>query len=144
MKPLSFEFYLKYGRNILVITSIIANIVLFLFMVFYLLWGTNNKIQVFCFLTLYISTSNIFNYYLIKSKSIKYDSSYLYIENSNDNLEKIPIKNVIRIRRTYHYFYTIYYNSNETVEGKIIFFISPNPSFFKSKKVKEVLSYAKK
>lgn len=144
MEQLSFKFYLKYGKNILLITSIIASIALFLFMICYLLWGANNKIQVFCFLSLYISTSNIFNYYLIKSKSIKYDSDYLYIEHSNYNLEKIPIKNVVRIKRTYHYFYTIHYNSNKAEEETILFFISPNPSFFKSKKVKEVLNYAKK
>lgn len=144
MEQLSFKFYLKYGKNILVISSITTSIALLLFMLFYLLWGTDNKIQVFCFLTLYLSTSNIFNYYLIRSKSVKYDSNFLYIENGHNNWKEIPIRSVVKIERTYHYFYTIYYKSTEILGGKVVFFISPNPSFFKSKKVKEVLNYAKK
>ena len=109
MKQLSFKFNLKCGKNLIVVASIIADVALFVFMVYYILWGTNDKIEVFCFLTLYLSTSNIFNFYLIKSKSIKYNSNFLYIENDNGKWEEIPIKSVIKIKRTYYYFYSIYY-----------------------------------
>lgn len=144
MQLLSFQFYFKYGKNILVISSIVTSVALFIFMVYYLLWGTTSKIEVFCFLMLYIFTSNIFNYYLAKSKSIKYDSKSMLIQSDPNNWEEIPIKNLIEIKRTYHYFYTLYYRSTDASEKKVIFFISPNPSFFKSKKVKEVLDYASK
>jgi hypothetical protein len=142
MKQLSFKFNLKCGKNLIVVASIIADVALFVFMVYYILWGTNDKIEVFCFLTLYLSTSNIFNFYLIKSKSIKYNSNFLYIENDNGKWEEIPIKSVIKIKRTYYYFYSIYYEI--TSLKKVVFFISPNPSFFKSRKVKEILDYASK
>lgn len=143
-KLLSFQFYFKYGKNILIISSIVTSIAIFIFMIFYLLFGTKSKIEVFSFLMFYISTSNIFNYYLIKSKPIKYDSKSIFIQNGPNYWVEIPIKSIIKIKRTFHYFYTVYFRNNDASEKKVIFFISPNPSFVKSKKVKEILSYAKK
>ena len=144
MQQLSYQFPFKYGKNILLISSIITSIALLVFMILYLLLGTTNRIGVFCFLTFYIVASNIFNYYLIISKSIKYDPKSILIKRKPETWEEIPIKDLIKIKRTYHYFYTLCYRTNDTSEKKVIFFISPNPSFFKSKKVKDVLDYANK
>jgi len=143
MKQLSFKFYWKFSKCLMVVTSIIANVLLLLFLVYYPLWGGDSKMQVFCFLMSYILISGIFDYYLMKSKSVKYDSDFLYIENGNDNWRKISIKSVVKIKRTYYYFCTIYCKRNDMLEDRIVFFLSPNPSFFKSKEVKEVLFYAK-
>lgn len=127
----------------MVVSSVFTSIAIFIFMLYYVLCGKNNRIEVFSFLTLYIVTTNIFNYYLIKSKIIKYDSDFLYIFNGDNNFDQISIKDVVRINRTYHYFYTIHYIKSE-VEEKVVFFISPNPPFSKSNKVKEILHLAKK
>ena len=127
----------------MVVTSILASILLLLFLVYYLLWGGDSKMQVFCFSVLYIFMSSVFDYYLIKSKSVKYDSSFLYIGNGGDNWREISIKSVVKIKRTYYCFCTIYCMRNDMLEDRIVFFLSPNPSFFKSEEIKEVLCYAK-
>jgi hypothetical protein len=144
MKELSYQFPFKYGKKILLGSSIVTGIALLSFMFFYPLWETTNKIGVFCFLMLYISASSIFDYYLIKSKLIKYDYNSFFIQSDSDNWEEIPIKRLIKITRTYHYFYTLHFRCQDSSVKKIVFFISPNPSFLKSKKVKEVLDYASK
>lgn len=144
MQHLSYQFPFKYGKQVLLINSFVSSVAVFIFMIFYLLYGGTSKIEVFCFLILYISASSTFDYYLIKSKSIKYDTKSLLIQNDPDNWEEIPLKNVIKIKRTYHYFYKLYYRCNDASKKETVFFISPNPSFFKSRKVKEVLDYASK
>ena len=141
MKELSFKFYFRCGKHLIVSTSITGSILLFLFMLYYVFWCSNIKIEVLFFAMFYILTSNIFNYYLIKSKSIKFDSKSIFIKGKSNNWEEISIKSIIKIKRTYYYFYTIHYASIDAVEKKVVFFISPNPSIYKSNKVKEVLSY---
>ena len=144
MKQLSFEFYYKFLKKILIISSILSNFAILVFIIYYMFWGTNYKILAFCFLMIYVIISSVYNYYLIKSKSIKYDSNSILIQIKPNNWEVISLKRIIKIKRTYHYFYTIYYKSSEASIEKVIFFISPNPSFSKSEKVKEIFNFAEK
>lgn len=142
-KLLSFQFYFKYGKAIYIACSAITNIAILSFASYYLLYGINDKIWVFVFLMFYFFSSNIFNYYLIKSKAIKYNTKSIFVQNEFDVWIVIPINRIMKIKRTYHYFYTIHYINNDSYESIVIFFISPNPSFYKSIKIKEILNYAK-
>jgi hypothetical protein len=143
MSQLSYKFRFKFGKRFNIISSIISSIAILIFIIYYIIFGGKIKIEAFCFLALYILYSNIFNYYLIISKTIKYNSDYFFIQQKSDDWEKIPIKNITKIKRTFHYFYSIHYKIIND-KKKVVFFISPNPSFFKSQGIKEILSYIKK
>lgn len=141
-KQLSFIFYYKNSKNILSISSIITNILIFLFAINYLFIGTNNKFEIFIFSLAYVSTSSILTYFLMKSRRIAYDSKFIYIEQKPNIWLDIEIQKILKIKRTFYYFYTIFYLDSNSFIKKVVFFISPNPSLYRSEKVKEVLKYA--
>jgi hypothetical protein len=140
MTNLSFRFYFGFAKEVILISGLIIRILL-LILLGYLILYRNNQIDVILFLIFYIVVTSIYDYYLLVSKNIKYDYLTLYVQRNKDVWEEIPIKNILRIKRTYHYFYTIHYKISDFPEKKVVFFISPNPPFCKTKKVKEVLSY---
>lgn len=142
MKQLSYKYRFKFGKRFNIISSIISSIAILIFIIYYIIFGGEIKIEAFCFLALYLLYSNIFNYYTIISKTIKYNSDYFFIQQESDNWEEISIKNITKIKRTFHYFYTIHYKIIND-KKKVVFFISPNPSFFKSPEVKEILDLKK-
>lgn len=143
MKLLSFQFDFKFSKLVLIICSLISTFAIIIFLFYYLVNGISNKFGISCFLVIYLIISNIFSYNISRSKNIVYDSKTLIIQINRNIFEEVPIRRVIKIKRTFFYFYTLYYWGPCNISKKVIFFISPNPSFSKPKQVEEVLTYAK-
>ncbi len=70
----------------------------------------------------------LFDYFLSKSLNINYDENYLYVEIRRKHFISIPLNKIEEIVHL----------GNQT-----FYFISPNPSFFRQKEVKELLNYKK-
>jgi hypothetical protein len=139
MNYLSFRFYFSFEKKAILISAVVIRILL-LYLLGYLVLYKNNQIDVILFLIFYIIVTSIYDYYLLISKNIKYDSFALYIERGK-NWEEIQLKFVTKIKRTFFYFYTINYKIDDNLDKKVIFYISPNPPFCRPKKINEIISY---
>jgi hypothetical protein len=138
MKYLSFNFYFKFGKYFLIISLFVVNLSLIIFNFYHYILNKNNNLEILCFSLLILLFDNIFEYYLLKSKTIKYNKELILIEYTSGDWIEIPITKIDKIKRTYFYFYNIHYKSFDGKNMKVIFFISPNPPFERFHKVKEV------
>ena len=129
---LSHQFSKSRIKNISLIISIIVNVVLSI--VLLKTWEnatTGASITILC----YILLTTLYDYFLIKSKVIKFDRQYIFIENSQ-NEEKISVSQIFMIKRIYFFFYKIHYKNNSGEKKEVYFFISPNPSIKEPEKIK--------
>jgi hypothetical protein len=115
-----------------------------LFAIFYLIWGGEKKLEVLIFSLIYTTSKSIFDYYLIRSKDVFFDEKYIYVKTINNQLISIQNTNIKTIKRVYYFFYEISLKENLDLPIKsVYYFISPNPSFFRQKELKEIINYAK-
>ncbi len=146
MKYLSFKYDWKFMKEIgllvngLLIIFAIAFLIIILTVDFIRI-TYHDKIIGIVFLVLFIIYGFIHFYYLLISVDIKYNESDLFIK-IDGKWKKIPIINVLKIKRTFYFYYTIELNKNNILQKSRIVYLIPNPNFWRDKKVKEVLSFA--
>lgn len=118
-------------------------LVLLIFSILYMIWGTKNKIEVANISLLYCLLSSIFDFFLFKSKDILYDDTKIYIR-KKDNFAEIPFHQIVEIKRVFFYFYQItYFKDLNNVRNKVYYYISPYPSIFRQNELKMILKDAK-
>lgn len=143
-KKLSFVFKIPYGKQILLISTILMNLALLTFAIMYLLWGDEKKVTVMVFIILYTFVTSAFSYLLLKSRDIYYDDKLLYIKMARNQWMDVPLSKIKEVNRMYYYFYKIsFFDNADIVFNEVYYFISPNPTFSKQDELKEVLQYAK-
>jgi hypothetical protein len=141
-KWLSFDFKFTYGKAIMILISILVSTALFAFSILYMIWGTEKKVEVFCAINLFCLASFTFDYLLIKSKDILYDAKRIYIRGSNKDFVELPISKIKKIKRVFFYFYKIsFFDRLEIIGLDVYFYISPYPSIFRQKNIKELMSH---
>lgn len=124
--------------------SILICLVLLIFSILYMIWGTKNKIEVASISLLYCLLSSIFDFFLIKSKDVLYDETKIYIRKVKDNFAEIQFQQIVEIKRVFFYFYQIsYFEDLNNVRSKVYYYISPYPSIFRQKELKMILKDAK-
>lgn len=143
-KKLSYIFRYRYLKLLLISTSVLINFTLMLFAIFYLIWGGEKTLEVLIFSLIYTTSKSIFDYYLIRSKDVFFDEKYTYVKTINNQLISIQNTNIKTIKRVYYFFYKISLKEKLDLPIKsVYYFISPNPSFFRQKELKEIINYAK-
>lgn len=147
MKNLSFKYDWKFIKklgffvNALLIIISIAFLVLIITIDFVNITG-NKKVFTIPFMLCFIVYFIFSFYYLLISLDVKYNESDLFIK-IEGKWEKIPIKNVLEIKRTFYFHYTIFLKRNNIIQkDKVVYYISPNPNPWRDKNVKEVLKFA--
>jgi hypothetical protein len=142
MYYLSFRFYFKWSKLLFIISSTFVNIFVIGYLIYHFnnidLTNTNTIIAILVSI-IYVITSTIKDYYLYKSKTVSFDSSFLYIWENKKISRKIEIACIKRVVRKFHFYYLITFHEKCSPFKKILFFISPNPPFTKPENVKKLI-----
>ena len=138
MEKLSFEFKYFWIKFLAIFISISVNLFLIVNMILALIkWNFKVLIVPVIVCIIYLIVSVIYNYLLYRSVTIKYDDQNLIIFNRNLISQTIPIKSIVKIKRTFFHFYRITYKLDINTDSKLYFYISPNPPLTKPAMVKK-------
>ena len=126
---ISYRFSNRCLKLIVIILSILINVVLLSYSVYYqfnhclsfdrIIWDL--------FIIIYIAYSTISNYFLAISKDVFADNENIYFLQKKHFLN-IKKDNIIKMKRVLYYYYRIDYLDHDN-NSSIYFFISPNPPF---------------
>jgi hypothetical protein len=143
-KRLSFDFKFSYSKLVMIIISILVSLAVLTFSILFMMWGTEKKFEVFCITVLYCLASCIFDYFLIRSKDVLYDEERLYVSKKKEGFVELPFNQIKEIKRVFFYFYRISFHEKwDMIGNEVYFYISPYPSIFKLKEIKEIMSCKK-
>lgn len=136
---LSHQFSINLIKYIFFAVSIVLNLVIIISISLY--FSINSNVEVdsliaIIFFFLYCLYSFIYNYYLIRSKTLSFDNSNLYIHRRTKPPIIINIHDVISISKRYFYFYQISLRKNNHKTQKIYFLVTPYITLSKSDNVK--------
>jgi hypothetical protein len=137
MHYLSFRFYIPWTKYLMIYFSFLTDIVILVFIVLILInsnYTPLKNLEVIAFITLYVSLSSIFNFLLLKSKTVQTDKEYLYIKQKKESIQKVDINCIDKLERKFHYFYKISFKKECMIDNDLYIFISPNPPFSRPKK----------
>lgn len=143
-RALSYVFRNRYGKQVMILTSISINLGLLIFSFLYFYYGEEKRLLVLAFSCFYVSTKSVFDFYLYKSNIVLFDDNSLYVKTTSKKVFIVPRNNILTIKRVFFYFYKISFMETFGLPFReIYYFISPNPSFFRQKELKEILMYVK-
>jgi hypothetical protein len=137
MNTLSFEFKYYWMKFFLIIIIIVVNLFLITILGLSIL-NNNFTFLAILFTILYILESSIYGFLLYKSVSVKYDDTSIIILKKQIVQHQIDFSSIIKIKRTYYWFYRIEYNDEFDQHRTHYFYISPNPPFTQPDRIKKL------
>ena len=147
MQSLSFRFFFPWTKYLMVYLSFLTDIAILVFIGLVLInsnYTPLKNIEIIAFITFYVSLSSIFNFLLLKSKTVQTDNEYLYIKQNKESIQKVDINCIDKLERKFHYFYKISFKKECNIYNDLYIFISPNPTFSRPKKFDFITGLLKK
>jgi len=92
----------------------------------------------------YVIVSSVYDYYLIKSRQVSFNNEFIFIEREKKKVEKIALKNILKIKRKLFFFYKIIFRNTTGDVAEVFIFISPNPPFSEPKKIRQLKKLCRK